>query len=72
MSDEYRKCLEAAGIPDGPAYQLGPIVVVEAGSAAPTDISQIELVKSVREIQDQLLADTVRLTQAFVSGVRPQ
>jgi hypothetical protein len=72
MSDEYRKCMEAAGIPDGPTYRLGPSVVVEAGKTPPTDISQIELVKSVREIQDQLLTDTVRLTQAFVSGIRPQ
>ena len=72
MSDEYRKCMEAAGIPDGPAYRLGPSVVVEAGKTGTTDISQIELVKSVREIQDQLLTDTVRLTQAFVSGIRPQ
>lgn len=72
MSDEYRKCLEAAGIPDGPAYRLGPSVVEGAGKYGASDISQIELVKSVRDIQDQLLADTVRLTQAFVSGVRPQ
>ena len=72
MSDEYRKCLEAAGIPDGPAYRIGRSVVAGAGSAAPTDISQIEVVKSVRDIQDELLRDTVRLTQTFVSGVRPQ
>lgn len=71
MTNEYARCLELAGIPNGPAYEIGPPcpgVVVEEGAGAASDISLVQTVRSVREIQAEVAADTARLTRTFISG----
>ena len=79
MTSEYAKALEAAGIPNGPAYELGPkvqpcpvSVVVEGRAAEPSDISLVRSVRSIADIQAEVQADTLRLTRSFISGMGPQ
>jgi hypothetical protein len=71
---EYRKALDLAGIPNGPAYVLGPkvrSVVVEGGAPEPSDISLVRSVRSIADIQAEVQADTLRLTRSFISGMGP-
>ncbi len=76
MTSEYQKALDLAGIPNGPAYELGPAcpvsVVDKERAGEPVNIQRVESVRSINDIQAQLVIDTLRLTQRFTSGIVPQ
>lgn len=71
---EYQKALDLAGIPNGPAYEVGPrcpSVVDGERAPEPSNISLVRSVRSIAEIQADVRADTLRLTSKFVSGMGP-